>query len=153
MSQRRGISINHTDPEVTLAANIPGTLTRVATITTPDKQLFTVYNGDLLVMQLQTAVPAQIPGTSRIVISAERPGRELPTQIDVNDYLVWSVLDINDQYDSNRNSQCRLHLARGKIDLPETHSLIIMVDSPELIDWGESMFALQLDYNPFRDVR
>lgn len=144
------LTINQSDEQVTFEANTPNRLSEVYRIKVPDKQVYTLRDGALLVMKLRKADGTEIDSTSDIVFSAIRPGRRLPVEIDGKDYIFWTIPQ-NDQWDTNKNQDIRLQIQGGYLDLLETHEFIIAVNSPDLIDEDQSNFTLEFDYVPYRD--
>lgn len=145
------LNINHLDPQVTYTENIPGIASPVFKIRVPEKIVYTIRDGALLVMKLRDADGKEIDPTSEITFAAIRPGRRLPTEIDSKDYRAWSSLNLNEQYDNNKNQMIRLEIVRGQLDLLEMHEFWILVNSPDIVDLDNSLFELEVDYAPYRD--
>jgi len=145
------LNINHLDEQVTFTPNKPGIISTVFAIKVPEKVVYTIFDGAVLVMKLRDAEGKEIDPTSEIVFAGIRPGRRLPVEIDGKDYRAWASLPLNDQYDNNKNAAIRLEIARGRLDLLETHQFLIQVNSPDIVDLDNSLFELEVDYAPYRD--
>lgn len=145
------LNLNHLDPQVTFTPNIPGIAFPVFKIRVPEKIVYTIRDGAVLVMKLRDKDGQEIDPTSEITFAAIRPGRRLPTEIDGKDYRAWASLSLNEQYDNNKNHMIRLEIVRGQLDLLELHEFHIMVNSPDVVDLENSLFELEVDYAPYRD--
>lgn len=145
------LNINHLDEQVTFTPNIPGIASPVFRIRVPEKIVYTIQDGAVLVMKLRDKDGQEIDPTSEITFAATRPGRRLPVEIDGKDYRAWASLSLNEQYDNNKNQMIRLEIVRGRLDLLELHEFIIMVNSPDVVDLTNSLFELEVDYEPYRD--
>lgn len=145
------LNINQLDETVTFTPNIPGINSTVFTITVPEKVVYTIADGAVLVMKLRKANGDEIDPTSKVIFAGIRPGRRLPVEIDGKDYRAWHSLSLNEQYDSNKNAAIRLLISRGRLDLLELHKFMIQVESPDLVDFEQSLFELEVDYAPYRD--
>src|SRR5690606_34790438 len=122
----------------------------VFAIRVPEKIVYTIFDGSVLVMKLRDSGGDEIDPTSEIVFAGIRPGRRVPVEIDGKDYRAWTM-PLNDQYDLNRNNAIRLQIPRGRLDLLETHEFLIQVKSPDVVDIENSLFELEVDYAPYRD--
>lgn len=145
------IHINEADPVVRFTPNIPGSLTPVYTITVPEKIVYSLHDGVVLVMKLKDATGAEIADTSDILLAGIRPGRKLPVEILPKKYRAFAALSHSEQYDNNKNGQLRLKIPRGRMDFLELHQLIIMVRSDDVVDPDESFFEIEVDESPYRD--
>ena len=149
----RGLTINHLDEMVQLHENIPGSLTPIATITVPEKLIYTIHHRDLVVMKLYAKGTGQeLDPNTDVVFSGMRPGRRKSTEIDGRDYRYWRALDLNAQMDANMNQGIRLSIPNGRLDLLESHKFIIEINSPDVVDWNTSFFTLDIEYAPYRDL-
>ena len=145
------LNINQLDEQVSYTPNKPGIISTVFTITVPEKVVYTIFDGAILIMKLRDAEGNEIDPTSEIIFSGIRPGRRLPVEVDGKDYRAWASLALNDQYDNNKNGAIRLEIARGRLDLLELHQFLIQVNSPDIVDLDNSLFELEVDYAPYRD--
>lgn len=145
------LNLNQLDAQVEFNPNIPNIASPVFRIRVPEKVVYTIRNGAILVMKLRDAAGNEIDPTSEVTFAAIRPGRRLPTEVDGKDYRAWASLSLNEQYDGNKNGAIRLEIVRGRLDLLELHEFLIMVDSPDVIDLTNSLFELEVDYAPYRD--
>ena len=145
------LQINNNDDVVTYTPNVLNSPSPVWTIRVPEKIVYTIMDKALLVLKLRDLNGDEIQADTDIIFSGIRPGKRLPTEIDSKDYRPYSALNVNEQYDSNKNGMLRLHIEKGRLDLLETHRFIIMANSGTLIDPDESFFEIEIDESPYRD--
>jgi hypothetical protein len=107
---------------------------------------------DLLVMKLCDADGNQIHENSYFVIPVKRPQQLKTKLVDSKKYRAYKTLDVSQQYDANVNASLRINLAKGRLDLIELHSLTIEVNSPDVVDFDNSFFELEVDEQIYRDA-
>jgi len=146
------LNINQLSPQVRYTPNVPNVLTPVFTITVPEKVRYTIMDKDLLVMKLCDADGNEIDANSDVVIAGKRPQQLKTRLVDSKKYRAYKTLDVSQQYDANLNASLRINLAKGRLDLIELHSLTIEVNSPDVVDFENSFFELEVDEQIYRDA-
>jgi len=136
------MQINLSDEQVEFFPNTADKLDETIRITVPDDLRYRVQNGALLVMNLKDSSGDKIPASSKIVVGAKPPISDFPTGVDKKSYRVYNQLSTAEQYDNEKNIQCKLRTGGEGVSLNEGNELSIWVKSSVVVDKDNSVFEL-----------
>lgn len=134
----------------TLTPNTAGVRSRVMVVTPPNGVFLVLARLFAPVVKLLADGGAQIAPSTKVYIGKQRPGDSSPTFLP-GVFTLQSFYDLTTAQQRNAENRSTLVQDLGAgIALREQESLVIEVESPDVIDWTEAgtAFEFVLDWSP-----
>lgn len=143
---------------VTLAQNVAGTATPIATITVPRGATYRLHNsnmvrgsmvtGTYIIADLKDNTGQPISGASKLIVASRGPSDEYEKKHRALPFSIWRDLSTtqqrNEDYKATLISQSDLNTGPG-LEIIEQHQLLLFVEGPQVVDWSKSFFQIDFE--------
>mgnify|MGYP000382578456 CR=1 FL=1 len=132
-------------------ANTANKLDLIFRSTTPDKKNYKLRDKTVLVMDLRDSSNEKLDPSSVIEIAGRKSVNRFPSEIDEKSYRPYSMLEMYDQYDVNKQGMLKIDVSNGYIDFIEGHMLEVHLKSPDVVDWTKSEIEFEVIEEAYRE--
>jgi len=138
------ILLNTSTTGVTTSANTASTLTTIFEFKVPAELKYTIYAGRPWVMKLKDSGGNEIDAHSKIVVLIKGVTDEVGKEVGKFLYRNWHEISLSNQYNSKFRDALVPDL-KGHISLREEQKFIIQLNSPDVVDWSNSVIEIEAE--------